>query len=278
MSVNIPSLKAKLLNMAKEKNVELQVLLDRFGAEQFLARLSQSPVSQQFIFKGGSLLVYLVETSRKTRDIDFSIKQLSNRTDDLLKVIHAILDIPLDDGVTWGRAEAEVLSHPDLEEPGARIICPFQLGQVRGKVQMDLALGDVVDPVKMTLPRMHYKGMPLMGQDFSILTYPPESIFAEKLHIASAKKETNSRMKDYYDLLKLSQSLESPQKLKAAIEATFQNRKTAVPKGIFFDAAQIEVLQIRWAHFLIREKLTDAPRDIAEVIESLNDFLKKLPS
>ena len=75
MTVNIPSLKAKLLNLAKEKNVELQVLLDRFGAEQFLARLSQSAVANQFIFKGGSLLVYLIETNRKTRDIDFSIKE-----------------------------------------------------------------------------------------------------------------------------------------------------------------------------------------------------------
>ena len=259
MSVNIPSLKAKLLNMAKEKNIELQMLLDRFGAEQFLARLSQSPVGNQFIFKGGSLLVYLIETNRKTRDIDFSIKQLSNQADDLLKVIQAILDIPLDDGVTWGRAEAEILSHLDLEEPGARILCPFHLGQMRGKVQIDLALGDVVEPVQMMLPRMCYKGLPLMGDDFSILTYPPESIFAEKLHIALAKKEANSRMKDYYDLLKLSQSLDSPKKLRAAIEATFQNRKMAVPRGILFNAAQIEALQTRWAHFLTREKLYGSP-------------------
>lgn len=273
MTVNIPSLKAKLLNLAKEKNVELQVLLDRFGAEQFLARLSQSTVANQFIFKGGSLLVYLIETNRKTRDIDFSIKQLSNQTDDLLKVIQAILDIPLDDGVIWGRAEAEMLSHPDLEEPGARIICPFHLGQMRGKVQMDLALGDVVEPVKMMLPRMRYKDMPLMGEDFSVLTYPAESIFAEKLHIILAKKEANSRMKDYYDLLKLTQSLDNPKKLKQAIQATFQNRKMAVPKGISFDAAQIGALQSRWAHFLAREKLADAPRDLAEVIKTLNDFL-----
>ena len=182
----------------------------------------------------------------------------------------------MDDGVAWGKARAEILNHPDLEEPGARITCPFYLGQMRGKVQIDLALGDIVEPVKMTLPRMRYKNMPLMGEDFSILTYPAESIFAENLHIALAKKEANSRMKDYYDLLKLSQSLDNRIKLKNAIEATFHNRKLLVPKAISFDAAQMGSLQTRWAHFLTREKLIDAPGNIGEVIEALNVFLKPM--
>lgn len=271
--MNLLSLKAKLLNMSKAMNVDFQVLLNRFGAEQFLSRLSQSKAADKFIFKGGSLLVYLIETNRKTRDIDFSIRQLSNQTDELLKVVQVILDIPSDDGITWGRPKAEVLSHPNLEEPGVRIVCHFQLGQMRGKVQMDLALGDAVEPVKMTLPRMHYKGVPLVGEDFSVFTYPPESIFAEKLHIVLTKKEANSRMKDYYDLLKLSQSLNDKEKLKHAIEATFQNRKMELSSRILFDEPQIEILQTRWAHFLAKEKLTDTPRNIKDVVDILNKFL-----
>jgi predicted nucleotidyltransferase component of viral defense system len=74
MAINITSLKSKLLYISKEKKVDFQVILNRFGAEQFLARLSQSSVINQFVFKGGSLLMYLIKTNRKTRDIDFSIK------------------------------------------------------------------------------------------------------------------------------------------------------------------------------------------------------------
>lgn len=42
MTINIPSLYAKLLNIAREKNIEFQLLINRFGAEQFLDRLSRS--------------------------------------------------------------------------------------------------------------------------------------------------------------------------------------------------------------------------------------------
>ena len=73
MSINIESLQAKLLVLAKEQKIDFQVILNRFGTEQFLARLSQSSNAEQFIFKGGSLLMYMIETDRKTRDIDFSI-------------------------------------------------------------------------------------------------------------------------------------------------------------------------------------------------------------
>ena len=73
---NASSLHAKLLNSARQEGLEFQLLLNRFGAEQFLERLTKSRYAERFIFKGGSLLAYIIETDRKTRDLDFSIKPL----------------------------------------------------------------------------------------------------------------------------------------------------------------------------------------------------------
>lgn len=276
MTINIASIKAKLLHISRENNIDFQVILNRFGAEQFLARLSQSEVASQFVFKGGSLLMYLIKTNRKTRDIDFSIKRLSNQVDNLVTVIQSILEIDLDDGIAWDKPVGEALSHPDMQEPGARIMSHFSLDRMRGQIQMDLALGDIVDPVSLMLPRLQYKGVPLVGSNFSILTYPPESIFAEKLHIAVVKKDNNSRMKDYYDLLKLGQSSMDRLKLTNCIEATFNNRATRMIDLISFEASSIEAMQRRWSSFLAKEKLRDAPNNISDVIEIINKVLKSI--
>lgn len=51
---------------------------------------------------------------RKTKDLDFAIKQLSNQIDDLLRVIQSILDVRIDDGITWGKLEGFILNHPTI--------------------------------------------------------------------------------------------------------------------------------------------------------------------
>lgn len=266
MAINIKSLQVKLLKVAKEKRIEFQLLLNQFGAEQFLARLSLSPVAEKFIFKGGTLLTYLIKTDRKTKDLDFLIKQISNEVEELIKVIQSIQEIPLEDGITWGKIQGGALSHFDMEYPGARIACHFHLGQMKGRVRMDFALGDVVEAVKFKLPKVRYKGEPLVGQDFHLLTYPPETIFSEKLHTALAKKEGNTRMKDYYDLFKLSHSPIRAEKLKKEIHSTFGNREMEVVERVQFDQSITDQLQIYWSRFRTRQKLHDSPEDIAEII------------
>lgn len=196
MAINIPSLQAKLLNIAHQKGLDFQLMLNRFGAEQFLARLSQSTFVDQFVFKGGSLLAYLVDTERKTKDLDFSLWQISHQVEEVKQAIQEILSIPLEDGITWKKIEGSSLNHPDMELPGVRVFCHFLLGKMKGRVQMDMAMNEVPEAMKTALPRIRYKGAPLMGPDFSLWTYPKEKIFAEKFQIAFTKAETNTRMRD----------------------------------------------------------------------------------
>src|SRR3989338_11191849 len=99
--MNPESIKAKLLNIAQIEKEVFQELLNRYGGEQFLARLSQSAYANKFIFKGGSLLTYLLDSKRKTRDLDFLIRHISNKVNDATRIIQEIIVIRLDDGLTW---------------------------------------------------------------------------------------------------------------------------------------------------------------------------------
>ena len=47
------SLKAKIRNIAKQKNMSAQVVLQNYMFERFLERLSKSPYKDKFVLKGG---------------------------------------------------------------------------------------------------------------------------------------------------------------------------------------------------------------------------------
>ena len=69
------SLKGNIKNLAKEKKVPPQIILQNFMFERFLQRLSLSEYRNNFIIKGGVLISCLVGLeSRSTMDIDTTIK------------------------------------------------------------------------------------------------------------------------------------------------------------------------------------------------------------
>jgi len=277
MSTSPDSIRERLLIVAKEKKLAFQDLLNRYGAEQFLSRLSSSPFLEQFIFKGGSLLTYLIETDRQTRDLDFTIRRISNRVEEALEVIQKILNIKMDDGLTWHTPDGAPLNHPGMDYPGVRIKCLFALGKARGLVRMDLALGDVVKPRKISLQRIQYRGKPLIGVDFHVLAYPPESIFAEKLQIAIKRGEQNTRMKDYYDLYKLVKSAKlNPSILKQCIDKTFEKRTTDLNSTFWLGEDAFEKLQIIWSAYIKKIKIGDAPKELREIVNMVNQQLKAI--
>ena len=74
MSRKAMSLKAKIRNLAKEKDMSAQVILQNYMFERFLERLSKSNYKNNFILKGGMLIAALVGIdNRSTMDMDATI-------------------------------------------------------------------------------------------------------------------------------------------------------------------------------------------------------------
>ena len=71
------SLKAKIRNIAKSKNIPAQVILQNYMFERFLNRLSVSSYKDKFVLKGGMLVAALVGIdNRATMDLDTTLKNL----------------------------------------------------------------------------------------------------------------------------------------------------------------------------------------------------------
>jgi hypothetical protein len=65
------SVKARLLNLAKERNQPFDLLLTRYRLERLLYRLSSSKHRESFVLKGAMLMTsWMDDPHRPTRDLD----------------------------------------------------------------------------------------------------------------------------------------------------------------------------------------------------------------
>lgn len=76
--ISSESLKGKVRNIAKEKNLSSQEVLQMFFFERFLERLSNSKYKFNFVIKGGLLISSMIGVeNRTTMDMDTTVKGIS---------------------------------------------------------------------------------------------------------------------------------------------------------------------------------------------------------
>lgn len=260
-AARIASIRQRLLNHARASGDEFQFVLDRFGVERLLYRLSISSYRDEFLLKGAMLFALWFDAPhRPTRDADF----LGFGPPDAARLagtIRELCAIQVDDGLTYDVAALTVAEiREDAKYDGLRVSLRAHLGQAACMVQWDVGFGDAVtpSPQQVTLPTL-LDDMPAP----QLQVYPRETVFAEKLEALAVLGIANSRMKDYFDLLGLSQEGKMEEgTLARAIVATFNRRGTALPSGLptgLSDAFAGDPLKRKqWGAFLSRNRL-DAP-------------------
>ena len=272
------ALKERLHVISKEKDIRFNECWKKLLLERFLFRLSQSPLRKKIVFKGGSLLAYILKIGRETIDLDFLITKIKAKENEIQKSIEKIISEKSDDGFIFSLDKIKMLNQPHMLYPGYRIILKVTFGNMKDQIQIDLGVGDKVEPENKDFALFQYRGKPIFENTISLLVYSPETIFAEKLETAISKGEANSRMKDYHDLLLLlrEKKLINPKKLGITIFNTFQKRNTTASL-IKFKKEELKTLQNLWEKHL--KNLSDMaqelnlPKNILIVIEEINNFI-----
>jgi predicted nucleotidyltransferase component of viral defense system len=274
---NLPaSVGDRLRAIAKKQGEQLQNVLNRYGLERWLYRLSQSPHRERFVLKGAMLFtLWSKEPHRKTRDLDllgFGAKSLPEweqvfRQVCLVEVEPDGLEMPADS------VRSEII-RVEEEYAGTRIKLMAMLGKARIPLQIDVGFGDAVTPApqELSFPTMLDFPAP------SLRAYRPETVIAEKFHAMVDLGLRNTRMKDFYDVWKLSQQFEfDGGTMVEAIRATFSRRQTPLPSGAplaLSDKFASDSLKIsQWAAFLRKSALKDREMKLTEVISLLERFL-----
>jgi predicted nucleotidyltransferase component of viral defense system len=148
--MNETALKERLKTIATEKETTLNKIWKQLLLERFLARLSDSPYQDKFIFKGGLLLAQYIAINRETIDIDFLMTKIKSEMQNIEKVIKEVAAIDSEDGFSFAWFSVEELSQPHMEYTGFRVTLDSQFGKMRDKIQIDVGVGDVVVPIEAT--------------------------------------------------------------------------------------------------------------------------------
>lgn len=265
---NLPaSIRARLRNLAERDRIDFGAVLTRYALERMLYRVSIGENRNEFLLKGALLFdVWFDTPSRPTRDIDLLGFGLADpqRIGD---VFRAACAREVSDGIVFA---PETVTTADIRKeagyPGIRVTMHGDLDGALIHVQVDVGFGDAVipEPMSVTFPvLLEELPSPVLN------AYPKPTVIAEKLEAIVRLGRVNSRLKDYFDLWILLETVATDQdKVVRAIAATFARRQTqipeAIPSGLSEEFAADPRVVAQWQAFTTRNELT-AP-SIAQTI------------
>jgi len=271
------SVRRKLFDLARVRNEEFGLMLVKYGLERILYRLSRSRHRDTFVLKGALLFeLWTQRTYRATRDADF-LALGDNSSERFVGIFKALCVMKVEpDGLAFDAdsVKAERITE-DADYEGVRITFAGYLERARIPIQIDIGFGDVVTPaaVETQYPTL------LPAPNPRLLTYPKETVVAEKFEAMVKLGIANSRMKDFYDLEALSRTLDFDGKILCeAVRKTFKRRGTELPAGgvavaftpeFYSDAAKKK----QWTAFCIRNATYVRMSELKEVVESIERFL-----
>lgn len=271
---NAMQLKAKLNNKAKELNIAPQVMLQNYIMECFLARLSKSEYADKFIIKGGILIASLVGLSnRSTMDIDTTVKNFPLKEDEISKIISYVCDVKNDDDFSF-RLERIAPIREDDEYQGIRAFLIVDYEKIHNALTIDITTGDSIFPEA----KEHKFSKIFDNEQFSLFSYPVETVLAEKLETILSRNVTTTRPRDFYDVYVLSAKPVNFTNLKNALELTCKHRKseivlTQIPE-IISAIKKSKNLSAQWKSYA--KKMPYASEiSFEQTLEKVENLLKK---
>ena len=267
------SLKAKIRNIAKHKNIPAQVILQNYMFERLLVRLSMSEYKEKFVLKGGMLVAAIVGLdNRATMDMDTTLKNLPLTPEAIRTALEDICNISCEDDVSFDVGKIAPIREDDLYG-GYRVMLNAKFETLVTPLSIDVSTGDVITP--NAIP---YTFTEIFNDDMSyeLWAYNIETVMAEKVETILRRGVFNTRPRDFYDVYILTTTQEYDKTLFAeALKATAKHRGTtnqiADILGILKNLEESSELKLRWDKY--RNQFTYAS-DIS--YEQILEVLSKL--
>jgi predicted nucleotidyltransferase component of viral defense system len=269
------SVRQRLENIAHSTGRPFQEVLQYYAMERFLYRLSQSSYADRFVLKGALMFnVWRAPTSRPTKDIDL-LGRMESNVELLAEIMRDVCRQSVDpDGVAFDPGSVQgMLIKEDADYEGVRVTIRGSLENARIPMQIDIGFGDVMfpGPEVTDYPTILDYAAPRLR------AYSRETAVAEKFEAMVKLGLLNSRMKDFYDIWLLSRQFDfAGAVLASAIQKTFAHRGTNVdtqPTAFTDVFADDPTKATQWHAFVRKSLLTEAPSDLATVVDAIAAFL-----
>ena len=224
MNQGAMSLKARIRNIAKAKNIKAQVLLQNYMFERFLERLSLSEYRDRFVLKGGMLITAIVGiTTRSTMDLDATLRGIALTEENLRGAMRSICSVSIDDGVILTIGAITPI-RPDDIYGGYRVKITAAYDTIETPFTVDISTGDVITPKPV---KYAFHSIFDDEKQIEVWAYNIETVMAEKIETILRRNTLNTRPRDFYDvyILSTTQAYDA-HILKDALAATAAHRDT----------------------------------------------------
>lgn len=222
---NAMSLKARLRNLAREKNLPAQVILQNYMFERLLVRLSKSEYRDKFILKGGMLVAAIVGLdNRATMDLDATLNHMPLTPGAIQNALEQICALPADDGVGFALGAISPIREDDIYG-GYRVSLSARFETITAPLTIDISTGDVITPAAV---RFSFSEIFDPDRSFELWAYTIETVLAEKVETILRRGVFNTRPRDFYDAYILAATQQyDPAVFRTALKATAEHRGTA---------------------------------------------------
>ena len=189
-------LKGAIHNIAAQKNLRPQEVLQMFLFERILERLAVSRYRNNFILKGGLLISSMIGIDERTTiDMDTTVRGIPMEETEITSVILEILSLDVDDGITFAFRRIEPIREDDAYR-NFRVHIEARYGKINSPMKIDITTGDEITPaaIQYDYPFLfEQKTVPVMA-------YTLETILAEKYETILRRNIGTTRARDFYDL------------------------------------------------------------------------------
>ena len=193
---NAMSLKARIRNIARQKNIPAQVVLQNYMFERLLVRLSASPCKDKFVLKGGMLVAAMVGLdNRATMDLDTTLKNLPLTPDAIRSALEQICAVPSGDTVNFEVGAISPIREDDAYG-GYRVALTARFETLAVPLSIDVSTGDAITP--HAIP---YCFAEIFDEEksYELWAYNVETVLAEKVETILRRGVFNTRPRDFYD-------------------------------------------------------------------------------
>lgn len=193
---NAMQLKARINTRAKEAGIPAQSLMQSYLFERLLERLSKSKWRDNVVIKGGMLISSLVGVaSRTTMDLDTTITGFTLNHESAEKIFREVAAVSADDDWGFEFDRTEDIRETD-DYPGIRVYLRAMYPPMAVPLKIDVTTGDSITPgpIAYDYPLLFDRG------SVSLMSYPLETVLAEKLETVVSRGVTNTRPRDFYDI------------------------------------------------------------------------------
>lgn len=271
-------LKGRIRNLAKEKGLSSQEVLQMYLFEHVLARLARSPYKDNFILKGGFLIASMIGVNeRTTMDMDTTVRGITMQKDAIEEIITEILAADLGDGIEFIFDRiAEI--REDADYNNFRVFFNARYGKINNPMKMDITTGD-----EMTPSAIEYSYKTMFEDDaIDIKAYNLPTILAEKYETIIRRNIGNTRARDFYDLYvlyNLNKDALDYDIFAEAVKRTSENRNSLEDmldaESIIEDISKEDALKELWASYQ-NEYAFSQNISYGDIIECITEIMERL--